>query len=223
MNDSTESAHAIRADIQETRSVPKPLAMQRGFLKLFFPKRRNNHLVIRGFDKCDSCGKALLSRGFYRFPCSHSFHSDCLWKEVTPYLKPEPKKRAEELQEVGFRDDVQAVPKSRTAVSEYFRIRALTGWSYESNNHLCDVESVLICIDLKYILLATYLKFKISHQYSQFYRRSWYRSINNPTRTKRQSRKDEASDNLSCENWASFWQMSVLSAERLRSAWWTFR
>nr|XP_039247799.1 vacuolar protein sorting-associated protein 18 homolog [Styela clava] len=77
MNESTDSAHAIRADIQETR---------------------NHHLVVGGSDKCALCNGILLSRGFYGFPCSHSFHSDCLWKTVTPYLTPDKQVRADEMQ-----------------------------------------------------------------------------------------------------------------------------
>lgn len=69
---------------------------------MYFSHCRNHHLMINAADRCDSCNGVLLSRAFYRFPCTHSLHSDCLWKEVTPYLGMEERKRAEELQQVCY-------------------------------------------------------------------------------------------------------------------------
>ncbi|XP_033628364.1 vacuolar protein sorting-associated protein 18 homolog [Asterias rubens] len=65
MKDATESAKAIRGDIQEMR---------------------NKYGIVGGNQKCSSCNYPLLTRSFYLFPCQHMFHSDCLINEVLPHL-----------------------------------------------------------------------------------------------------------------------------------------
>lgn len=37
---------------------------------------------IQGNQVCELCDQAILSRVFYMFPCSHTFHADCLLSEV---------------------------------------------------------------------------------------------------------------------------------------------
>nr|CAB3267628.1 vacuolar protein sorting-associated protein 18 homolog [Phallusia mammillata] len=77
MNDATTSAHSIRANIQETR---------------------NQHLVVGPTERCCVCGRPLLTRGFYLFPCNHAFHSDCLWNEARPLLNETKQNNADRLQ-----------------------------------------------------------------------------------------------------------------------------
>lgn len=57
----TESAEAIKRDIAELQ---------------------NRFVVVDASAKCDACTVPLLERQFYVFPCQHSFHADCLIKEV---------------------------------------------------------------------------------------------------------------------------------------------
>ncbi|CAK8677916.1 unnamed protein product [Clavelina lepadiformis] len=76
MDDATTSAHSIRGNIQDTR---------------------NRHLVVGETDRCWSCGRQLLTRGFYLFPCQHAFHSDCLWIEAKPLLIDTKREIAEQL------------------------------------------------------------------------------------------------------------------------------
>uniref|UniRef100_H2ZFS1 Vacuolar protein sorting-associated protein 18 homolog n=1 Tax=Ciona savignyi TaxID=51511 RepID=H2ZFS1_CIOSA len=78
MNEATTSSHSIRKNIQETR---------------------NRHLVVGGTDRCFSCQKLLLTRGFYLFPCEHAFHNDCLWGEVRPLLIDSKRDMADRLQQ----------------------------------------------------------------------------------------------------------------------------
>ena len=62
MNTATEAADAIQRDIAELQ---------------------NRFIVVDAAAKCDSCGTLLLARQFYVFPCQHSFHADCLIREVS--------------------------------------------------------------------------------------------------------------------------------------------
>jgi vacuolar protein sorting-associated protein 18 len=57
MDDATRNAQAIKSDI--------------AVLKTRF-------VTIDAGERCSSCGKALLTRQFYVFPCQHTFHADCL-------------------------------------------------------------------------------------------------------------------------------------------------
>jgi len=64
MDNATQSARAIRADIQQLR---------------------NKCGVVQGSAVCGICAYPLLTRPFYLFPCNHGFHSDCMATEVRPY------------------------------------------------------------------------------------------------------------------------------------------
>ncbi|XP_070564875.1 vacuolar protein sorting-associated protein 18 homolog isoform X2 [Ptychodera flava] len=77
MNEATESAKAIRADIQEMR---------------------NKYGLVTAQQKCSSCSFPLLTRAFYLFPCQHMFHSDCLIAEVFPHLTSAKKHKVDDLQ-----------------------------------------------------------------------------------------------------------------------------
>lgn len=62
MAESTKSAEAIKADIADLK---------------------NRFVVVDANEKCGSCGLTLLTRQFYVFPCQHTFHADCLIREVS--------------------------------------------------------------------------------------------------------------------------------------------
>lgn len=76
MNAATMSALHIRSDISELR---------------------NKYVVVAGDDACELCSYPLMSRAFYKFPCGHGFHSDCLGTEVIKHLKPGPKRQLERV------------------------------------------------------------------------------------------------------------------------------
>jgi vacuolar protein sorting-associated protein 18 len=62
MEDATQSADMLRSDIRDLK---------------------HRRATLAATQKCDHCGKALLSRRFFLFPCSHGWHSDCIlvvWK-----------------------------------------------------------------------------------------------------------------------------------------------
>ena len=61
---------------------------------------RNRHLVVGDTERCYSCDKQLLTRGFYVFPCQHAFHSDCLYREVRVLLSDSERIGADKLQQV---------------------------------------------------------------------------------------------------------------------------
>lgn len=65
MEDATKSAEVIRSDI------------------LSF---RNGYMLIQPTNECSSCQEQLATKAFYTFPCSHSFHTECLIKEMQPYI-----------------------------------------------------------------------------------------------------------------------------------------
>lgn len=65
MEDATKSAEMIRSEI------------------LSF---KNGYMLIQPSNTCSSCREQLVTKAFYTFPCSHSFHADCLIKEMQPYI-----------------------------------------------------------------------------------------------------------------------------------------
>ncbi|MBN3304973.1 VPS18 protein, partial [Amia calva] len=77
MEEATESAKRIREDIQEMRS---------------------KYGVVESQEKCAACDFPLLNRPFYLFLCSHMFHYDCLFQEVSPHLSTYKQAKLEELQ-----------------------------------------------------------------------------------------------------------------------------
>lgn len=65
MEDATKSAEVIRSEI------------------LSF---RNGYMMIQPSNTCCSCQEQLMTKTFYAFPCSHCFHTECLIKEMQPYI-----------------------------------------------------------------------------------------------------------------------------------------
>lgn len=51
-------------------------------------KLKHRYSVVRVQDKCNGCLEPLMTRPFYAFPCGHHFHTDCLEREVGPFLPP---------------------------------------------------------------------------------------------------------------------------------------
>ena len=43
----------------------------------------NRFVTVEQSDKCWKCGKRLITRQFYVFPCQHTFHADCLISMVS--------------------------------------------------------------------------------------------------------------------------------------------
>ncbi|MBW0462821.1 hypothetical protein O181_002536 [Austropuccinia psidii MF-1] len=61
-------------------------------------KLSSRFLIINQKDVCCCCEEKLLTRQFYLFPCQHSFHADCLIKEVTKHMPPHQLRRMLTLQ-----------------------------------------------------------------------------------------------------------------------------
>ncbi|RWS29735.1 hypothetical protein B4U80_08207 [Leptotrombidium deliense] len=61
---------------------------------------RNRYTMVKAEDQCCICDYALLTRAFYVFPCRHMFHSDCLASQLMPHLKPEDRKRLDEIEKL---------------------------------------------------------------------------------------------------------------------------
>lgn len=57
MQDATDSANQIKEDIKNLE---------------------NRFVTVDRDEACSRCGKMLLIRQFYVFPCQHVFHADCL-------------------------------------------------------------------------------------------------------------------------------------------------
>ncbi|KAF9362080.1 hypothetical protein BGX26_004165 [Mortierella sp. AD094] len=78
MDEATKSAENIRIDVRELRS---------------------RFAIVASSERCTSCDYPLLTRQFYIFPCQHTFHADCLIKNLTPFLSARQLKRLVELEE----------------------------------------------------------------------------------------------------------------------------
>lgn len=76
MQDATESAKVVRAEIHDIRS---------------------RYGSIEAQEKCAVCYYPLVTRSFYYFPCTHVFHSDCLITKVKEQLKERQRVKLEDV------------------------------------------------------------------------------------------------------------------------------
>lgn len=95
MDDATHSADLIRLDIKQLRS-------KCGF--------------VAGNQKCDLCAYPVLSRQFYLFPCQHTFHADCLAREITRHLTDAQRLRLRELQLLVAEHSRAPAPRPKSSV-----------------------------------------------------------------------------------------------------------
>lgn len=65
----------VSQEIKDSTKIKKEIAQD---IKIF----RQRYQVLEPGASCDSCRKVLQTRKFYVFPCGHSFHTDCLIKEI---------------------------------------------------------------------------------------------------------------------------------------------
>lgn len=83
MNNATKNADLIRADIADLRNKYFFLILVASlYLYLQLADVVFRHAYIPGNQKCSLCDLPAISRHFYLFPCQHTFHSDCLAREV---------------------------------------------------------------------------------------------------------------------------------------------
>ncbi|KAG0147221.1 hypothetical protein CROQUDRAFT_479078 [Cronartium quercuum f. sp. fusiforme G11] len=86
------------AHIQKLKSEMEESTRSADLIKSDIEKLSHRFLVINQTDNCNSCDELLLTRPFYVFPCQHSFHVDCLIKEVTQHMPPHQLRRMLTLQ-----------------------------------------------------------------------------------------------------------------------------
>jgi len=77
----SSSIQRLKDDMEESHRTTRLIEEDLGKLSSRF-------LIINQEDMCSSCHERLLTRQFYLFPCQHSFHADCLIKEVTQHMAP---------------------------------------------------------------------------------------------------------------------------------------
>ena len=65
----------VSQEIKDSTKIKKEIAQD---IEIF----RQRYQVLEPGASCDSCRKVLQTRKFYVFPCGHSFHTDCLIKEI---------------------------------------------------------------------------------------------------------------------------------------------
>jgi hypothetical protein len=87
MEEYTDSANLIRADINSLRS---------------------RFGVVTSNQKCDICSQPVLTRQFFLFPCTHTFHAQCSYNEATRYLQSHPQRRAQVLEDAEFQESLNA-------------------------------------------------------------------------------------------------------------------
>ncbi|KAK7574291.1 hypothetical protein V9T40_011482 [Parthenolecanium corni] len=105
MDDASKSASMIRSDIQAFK---------------------HRYTVIQASDLCCSCNIQLLLRPFYIFPCSHYFHTDCLIRELKPYLNESDVTRINHLQSqlyvnspaISHSDGVSNTPSTKEQIKQ---------------------------------------------------------------------------------------------------------
>ena len=59
----------------------------------------NNFAFFRTDSTCNLCGNLVSDETFYIFPCTHTFHSSCLFSEISYQLEPAKREALTQLQE----------------------------------------------------------------------------------------------------------------------------
>ncbi|KAL0217957.1 hypothetical protein RCL1_008805 [Eukaryota sp. TZLM3-RCL] len=67
---------------------------------------KNRSLEVSDLDTCFICRKPALTKSFYVFPCSHTFHSDCLLTELSPLLST-----AQKTNLASFKQDIATLER----------------------------------------------------------------------------------------------------------------
>ncbi|KAJ2403201.1 tethering complex subunit [Coemansia sp. RSA 2559] len=81
----------LRSEMDEsTRSAE---AMQRDMANI-----KNRFAILNADETCQTCGQPLWLRQFYVFPCQHSFHGDCLTRQIVGSCNRVQRRRIQELQ-----------------------------------------------------------------------------------------------------------------------------
>lgn len=93
MEEYTDSANLIRADITALRS---------------------RHGVVTSNQKCDLCSQLVLTRHFFLFPCTHTFHTSCCVAESNKYLSSHPHRRQQVLADEEFKEAANAASQSES-------------------------------------------------------------------------------------------------------------
>ncbi|KAJ2513238.1 tethering complex subunit [Coemansia sp. RSA 2049] len=86
------------AQIQELRgemdeSTRSAETMQRDMASI-----KNRFAILNADETCQTCGQPLWLRQFYIFPCQHSFHGDCLTRQIVGSCNRVQRRRIQELQ-----------------------------------------------------------------------------------------------------------------------------
>eukprot|EP00516_Mucochytrium_quahogii_P008408 CAMPEP_0203765634 /NCGR_PEP_ID=MMETSP0098-20131031/18517_1 /ASSEMBLY_ACC=CAM_ASM_000208 /TAXON_ID=96639 /ORGANISM=" , Strain NY0313808BC1" /LENGTH=1100 /DNA_ID=CAMNT_0050661901 /DNA_START=85 /DNA_END=3384 /DNA_ORIENTATION=+ len=62
--------------------------------------QNDSFFIVGSGQICDLCSTPVLEQEFYVFPCTHCFHSDCLFRELSRHLPPDQQEKMEHLREV---------------------------------------------------------------------------------------------------------------------------
>jgi len=93
MEEYTNSANLIRQDIAALR---------------------NRYGIVSSNHKCDICSATLITRPFLLFPCTHTFHTQCMVEEVDAWLLKHPHIRAQVLADEEYKDPSTAESAATT-------------------------------------------------------------------------------------------------------------
>lgn len=107
MDESNKAADGIRQEIQEYK---------------------NRYIFVKASETCSICHSYLMARGFHLFNCGHKFHTDCLVKEIMPYLSAGRRRKVEEIQAemanlVHLSEDTQSVDSRTVRLSRKDQLR----------------------------------------------------------------------------------------------------
>lgn len=61
---------------------------------------KERYIEIEGMQPCEVCGKAVMKKCFYVYPCAHAYHRECLLEMMMPLLKQKDYIRANKISRV---------------------------------------------------------------------------------------------------------------------------
>lgn len=71
------------SEIQALKSEMDEVTGSAELIKQEIVNLPNRSVVVEANSACSFCQQGLMTRAFYVFPCGHTFHADCLIKQVS--------------------------------------------------------------------------------------------------------------------------------------------
>ena len=93
LNDYKESIQELREDLSDSKK-------SREIVREDIHVAKNSYIELEVLQLCEICGKFVILKSFYIYPCVHAYHKDCLVEALLPILELRDCVRAKEIKHI---------------------------------------------------------------------------------------------------------------------------